>query len=279
MEQHMSAGIRFVLLGSGAVRNNPRRGGPGQIVHVGDHVLMFDCGRSACTGLARAGVQAEDVDRLFLTHLHFDHVTDVPCFVFVGWNNGRDSRLRVHGPVGTDQFVRRIIRPPFEQDIASRVAHGKDASLLDPHVTDIDAEGPVVEERGYEVSAIFTEHAGMPSLAYRVDIGDRRVVITGDGPPSPALTAFCQGADLLVSECSGTAEFLAEQPWGAWHTNPETLAAMASEANVSRVVIKHLVMEDITGDPLAAERMADDIRRGYGGDVLVGEDGMVVPVT
>ncbi|MEO2005135.1 MAG: hypothetical protein ABGY41_13685, partial [Candidatus Poribacteria bacterium] len=149
---------------------------------------------------------------------------------------------------------------------------------LDPHVTDIDAEGRVVEERGYEVSAIFTEHAGMPSLAYRVDVGDRRVVITGDGPPSLTLTAFCQGADLLVSECSGTAEFLAEQPWGAWHTNPETLAAMASEANVSRVVIKHLVMEDITGDPLAAERMADDIRRGYGGDVLVGEDGMVVPV-
>ena len=188
----MSAGIRFVLLGSGAVRNNPRRGGPGQIVHVGDHVLMFDCGRSACTGLARAGVQAEDVDRLFLTHLHFDHVTDVPYFVFVGWNNGRDSRLRVRGPGGTDQFVRRIIRPPFEQDIASRVAHGKDVSLLDPHVTDIDAEGRVVEERGYEVSAIFTEHAGMPSLAYRVDVGDRRVVITGDGPPSLTLTAFCQ---------------------------------------------------------------------------------------
>ncbi len=275
----MSARIGFVLLGSGAVRNNPRRGGPAQILVVDGHVLMFDCGRSACTGLARAGVPVEDVDRLLLTHLHFDHVTDVPYFVFVGWNNGRANPLRVYGPAGAARFVERIVRPPFEQDIASRVGHGKDASSLDPDVVDVSAEGVVVAERGYRVSAMFTEHASMPSLAYRVDVGDRRVVITGDGPPSPTLTEFCRDADLLVSECSGTADFLAAQPWGAWHTNPETLAAMASEANVRRVVIKHLVMEDITGDPRDSERMGDAIRNGYDGEVLVGEDGLTVDVT
>ncbi len=123
---------------------------------------------------------------------------------------------------------------------------------------------------------MFTDHAAMPSLAYRVDIGDARVVITGDGLPSPALTEFCRDADLLVSECSGTAEFLAAQPWGGWHTNPETLAALASEADVRHVVLKHLVMEDITGDLTAAERMADDIRRRYDGQVSVGVDGMEV---
>ena len=275
----MSARIRFVLLGSGAVRNNPRRGGPAQVLVVDGHVLMFDCGRSACTGLARAGVRVEVVDRLFLTHLHFDHVTDVPYFVFVGWNNGRAKPLGVYGPDGSARFVERIVRPPFEQDIASRVRHGKDASLLDPDVVDVSEEGLVVAERGYRVSAIFTEHAGMPSLAYRVDVDDRRVVIAGDGPPSPALTEFCRDADLLVSECSGTADFLAAQPWGAWHTNPETLAAMASEANVKRVVIKHLVMEDITGDPRDSERMGDAVGDGYDGEVLVGEDGLTVDMT
>ncbi len=79
--------LRFTLLGSGAVRNNPRRGGPAQILQIEDEVLMFDCGRSACTNLARSGVSVEKIDRLFLTHLHFDHVTDIPYFVF----GGRDS--------------------------------------------------------------------------------------------------------------------------------------------------------------------------------------------
>ena len=133
--------------------------------------------------------------------------------------------------------------------------------------------------RGLSIASCCSVTAAAGAAAARVDVGDRRVVITGDGPPSPALTDFCRDSDLLVSECSGTAEFLAAQPWGAWHTNPQTLAAMATEANVQRVVIKHLVMEDITGDPRDSVRMGDAIREGYGGEVLVGEDGLSVDIT
>ena len=272
--------LRFVMLGSGAVRNNPRRGGPAQILQVGDRVLMFDCGRSACMNLAHAGVSVETVDRLFLTHLHFDHICDVPYFVLVGWNNGRKNLLRVFGPEGTEQFLTRAIRPPFEQDISTRLGHGKDPFGLDPEVVEVQEEGDFLAEEGYRVSAIFVEHAGgMPSLVYRVDVGGRRIVITGDGLPSPKLTQFCRDADLLVSECSGTPEFLAQYPWGAWHTTPQTLAAMASEAGVRRVMTKHFVIEDITGDLTAVQRMADQIRQSYDGEVMVGEDGLAVSIT
>ena len=84
--------MRFTLLGSGAVRNNPRRAGPSQIVHVGEQRLLFDCGRGACLRLAQEDEKVEEIDRLFLTHLHFDHIVDVPYFVFVGWNNSRQNQ-------------------------------------------------------------------------------------------------------------------------------------------------------------------------------------------
>jgi ribonuclease Z len=268
------------MLGSGAVRNNPRRGGPAQILKIGDRVLMFDCGRHSCTNLARVGVKVETVDRLFLTHLHFDHICNVPYFVLLGWNNGRKSRLRIFGPEGTEQFVTRSIRPAFEQDIKTRLGHGKDPFGLDPEIVEIREEGNFLVEEAYRISAAFVKHAGdMPSLVYRVDIGGRRVVITGDGLPSPELTQFCRNADLLVSECSGTTEFLAQYPWGAWHTTPQTLAAMASEADVQRLMIKHFVIEDITGDLDAAYQMADQIRQAYSGEVLVGEDGLEVAIS
>lgn len=270
--------IRFVLLGSGAVRNNPRRAGPGQILCLDERVLMFDCGRAATSKLALCDVPVETVDRLFLTHLHFDHICDLPYFVFVGWNNGRKHPLQIFGPKGTRQFVDRIIRPPFEEDIRTRLGHGKDPFGLDPQVLEILEDGEFLEEAGTRVSATFVEHAGMPSLAYRVDVGDRRVVITGDGLPSPKLTEFCRNADLLVSECSGTQEFLAQYPWGSWHTTPKTLTAMASQAGVKRVVIKHLVIEDLTGDLAIARRMAGQIRRGYDGKVMVGVDGLEVVI-
>ena len=268
--------LRFVLLGSGAVRNNPRRAGPSQILQIGEQTLMFDCGRAATWRLGQTGGVAETVDRLLLTHLHFDHTCDLPYFVFLGWNNGRENPLRIYGPEGTRQFVDRLIRPPFEQDIQSRLGHGKDPFGLDPEVVEIEPPGEFLDEADYRISATALDHAHMPTVAFRVDTGDRRVVITGDGRPADDFVDFCHGADLLVTECSGTAEFLAQHPWGAWHITPPEIGELAAAANISRVVIKHLVIEDITGDLDAAERMGRQIAQRFSGEVLVGEDGLVV---
>ena len=266
------AGMRFVMLGSGAVRDNVRRAGPSQALLVDGETWVFDCGRSACTNLARAGIPCETVDRVFLTHLHFDHVVDLPYLVYVGWVKERAAPLQIYGPQGTKDFVERIIRPPFEQDIQSRLGHGKDLGTLDPEVTDVEVSNSLLTVGDTRLSAISMTHANMPTLAFRVDSGDRRVVVTGDGIPGEGFSDFCRGADLLVIECSGTAEFLAEQPWGSWHMTPPGIASVAQELNVKKVMIKHLVMEDITGDRTAPYRMADQIREGYGGEVIVGED-------
>lgn len=270
--------MRYTMLGSGAVRDNPNRGGPSQLLQVGTENWLFDCGRSACTNLARAGVHCEEVDRLFLTHLHFDHIVDVPYLVFVGWVKGRANPLQIYGPVGTKHFVAHVIRPPFEQDIQSRIGHGKDDGVLDPEVIEIGDKGAFLTTEDFRVSATFTDHGGIPTLAYRVDARDHRVVITGDGTPDSAFPAFCRDADLLSIECSGTAEFLATQPWGSWHITPPEIATIATEARARCVLIKHLVIEDITGDLEAAYRMGEQIREGFDGEVIVGEDGLAVEI-
>lgn len=268
--------MRFTLLGSGAVRNNPRRAGPSQILQFDGTTWMFDCGRSACTRLAQQPVDAESVDRLFLTHLHFDHVVDVPYFVYVGWNNSRSNPLRIYGPVGTRHFIEHLIRPPFKDDIASRLGHGKSEFGLDPEVIEIEGEGEFLQEDGATVSAVFTDHGGITTLCYRVDRDDRRVVISGDGLPQQGFVDFARGANLLAYECSGTAEFLAQQPWGTWHITPEALGDLATRCQVDRVLIKHLVIEDITRDLTAVDDMGNRIRQHFSGPVIVGTDGDVV---
>jgi len=274
--------MKFTLLGSGAVRNNPRRAGPSQILQfarqdgAGRVEWMFDCGRAACLRLAQQDIAAETVDRLFLTHLHFDHVVDVPYFVYVGWNNGRRNRLRIYGPVGTAHFIDHLIRPPFRDDIASRLGHGKSEFGLDPEVVEIPRAGPVLDEDGCRVSATFTDHGGITTLCYRVEGEGRRVIISGDGLPQEDFEDFARGADLMVYECSGTAEFLAQQPWGTWHITPEALGELATRCGVQRLMIKHLVMEDITGDLGAVDDMGERIRGHFDGEVMVGADGMAV---
>jgi len=275
----------FTMLGSGAVRDNVFRGGPAQVLEVGEEVWMFDAGRSAATNLAKAGYGCETVDRLFLTHLHFDHIVDLPYIVLVGWVKERANQLRVYGPEGTNDFVTRVLRPPFEQDIQSRMGHGKDDSVLDPAVMEAPSTrsghatgGAFLDEDGVKVATTFTDHGGIPTLVYRIDAGGKRVVITGDGTPDDAFPEFCKGADLLAIECSGTSDFLETVPWGSWHITPPDIGRIATEAGVKRVLIKHLVEQDVTHDRRGPQRMAEQIREGFKGEVIVGEDGLRIDI-
>jgi len=266
--------LRLILLGSGAVRPVPGRDGPAQIVVVEGEPLLFDCGRGAVTGLRRVGIAPETVDRVFLTHLHFDHVSDLPYFILVTWVIGREREMEVYGPTGTKEFVQRSVRGAYEEDLRSRFGHGRSALGLDAQVTEVETEGTVLETGTYRVRATPVKHGNMPNLAYRVEASDGVVVVLGDVDRRQDLTEFVAGADLLLCECSGTKEFLEHpsRPWGAWHMTPEAVAELATRAGVKKMVLKHFVMEDES----AIEQMGEEVRRRFAGEVFVGRDGLSI---
>jgi ribonuclease Z len=266
--------VRVVLLGSGAVRPVPGREGPAQAVIVEGEPLLFDCGRGAATGLRQAGVLPEAVNRVFLTHLHFDHTSDLPYLVLVTWVMGREHPLEVYGPPGTADFVAHAVRSAYEEDIRSRLAHGRSPFGLDPHITEIAQPGVFLSTPSYRVLAFPVEHGGIANLGYRVETAGRTVVVLGDVSRGEDIVNVVTGADVLLCECSGTEEFLRDpaRPWGAWHMTPEAVARLARQAGVRTLVLKHFVMED----DAAIARMGEEVRRGFPGEVLLGRDGLEV---
>ena len=264
--------VRIVLLGSGAVRPVPGRDGPTQVVVVEGESLLFDCGHGAATGLRRAGIAPEAVNRVFLTHLHFDHTSDLPYFILVTWVMGRKQPLEVYGPSGTAAFVASAVRSAYEEDIRSRLAHGRSPVGLDPHVTEITEPSAFLTTPSYRVVAFPVEHGGIANLGYRVETPGRTAVILGDASRGQDIVKFVTGADVLLCECSSTEAFLRDpaRPWGAWHMTPEAVATLAREAGVRTLVLKHFVMED----EAAIARMGEEVRRGFPGQVLVGRDGL-----
>lgn len=266
--------LRVVLLGSGAVRPVPGRDGPAQVVVVDGDPLLFDCGRSAVTNLRRAGIPPESVNHVFLTHLHFDHICDLPYFILVTWVIGREREAEVYGPVGTKEFVQRSVRGAYEEDLRSRFAHGRNPHGLDAQVTEVEAEGLVLTNDRYRVIATPVQHADIANLGYRVETSEGVVVVLGDVDRRQDLTEFVRGADLLLCECSGTREFLEHpsRPWGAWHMTPEAVAELATRAGVKKVVLKHFVMEDES----AIAQMAEEVRRRFAGRVHAGSDGLEI---
>ena len=95
-----AASIRITLLGTGAgppVR--PARAGVGTLIEAGSEHLLFDAGYGVLRRLVESGKAMDAVSTVFLTHLHSDHVVELPALLLLPWAapSARDVPLRVWG--------------------------------------------------------------------------------------------------------------------------------------------------------------------------------------
>src|SRR6266480_476961 len=101
-------GMKVTLLGTGTPFPNAERFGSAILVEVAGTKLLFDCGRAVVIRLTQAGVSPKEVDALFLTHLHSDHVVGIPDLWLSGWLLGRSKPLPIWGPQGTSSMARHL---------------------------------------------------------------------------------------------------------------------------------------------------------------------------
>ncbi len=113
--------MRVTLLGTGCPPAVMHRFGPSILVEAGDKKLLFDAGRGAMQRLVQIGVRWQDVQGVFLTHLHSDHVVGFPDLWLTGWLivPGRTVPLRVWGPSGTAEMMSHI-EQAFAYDVHIR---------------------------------------------------------------------------------------------------------------------------------------------------------------
>lgn len=195
--------IRVILLGTrGGPTFDPQRSGISTLIEAGPEKLLFDAGRSLTTGMARLGINPADVTKVFLTHLHSDHIVSLPeLFLFPWASEGRRVPLQVWGPAGTRAMFRHL-EEAFAFDI--RIRRDGDEKFPPDGIrvlaTDI-REGTVYESAGVKVTAFLVDHGPVkPAFGYRIDYRGHSVAISGDTKPSENLVKFTAGVDLLIHE-------------------------------------------------------------------------------
>ena len=172
-------GLRITLLGTGGgPLVNLRQFGASTLVEAGGKRLLFDCGRGATIRLVQAGIPIGAVGRLFLTHLHSDHVMQIPDLLLAGWvgSTGRRAPLEVWGPDGTRDMM-SALEKAFVFDIHMRrdVDEKIPAAGITVQSHDI-SEGVVLDEDGVKVTAFLVDHRPVsPAFGYRVDYHGRSV--------------------------------------------------------------------------------------------------------
>ncbi len=207
-------GLRVTLLGTGVgppVRLD--QFGASTLVEAGGKRLLFDCGRGATIRLVQAGIPTSSISRVFLTHLHSDHIVQLPDLLLTGWVGapggsvpggrvpGRAVSLEVWGPDGTRDMM-SAFETAFAFDIHMRRDVDEKLSAEGIRVRSHDVkEGVVLEEDGVKVTAFLVDHGPVvPAFGYRVDYRGHSVVLSGDTRLSENLIQHAAGVDVLIHE-------------------------------------------------------------------------------
>ncbi len=277
--------FRVTLLGTGSPQPNIKRFGPGVLVQAGGQTLLIDCGRGITMRLLQAGVRLGVVNKLFITHLHSDHVVGIPDLWLTGWleipSAQRKGAFQVFGPAGTKNMMEHL-EQAFDWDIRTRIADQRLAKEnVEVSVTEIK-EGMVYDTNGVKVTAFEVDHGDLvkPAYGYRIDYGGRSAVVSGDTRFNENLIRHATGTDLLIHQVAAVRPELLASPVFqvilAHHTKPEEAGIVFSRTKPRLAVFYHLsLLGTPQVPPMTEQEVVDATRKNYGGPLLVGEDLMV----
>ena len=193
--------IKVTLLGTGSPLPEMHRFGPSILVEAGGRKLLFDAGRGALQRLWQINMQWSNVEGVFLTHLHSDHVVGFPDLWLTGWLvSRRNVPLKVWGPRGTQKMM-GYLEQAYEYDIRIRLYDDRALPEGVVLLAEDISESVVDEVGGVKVTAFEVDHSPIkPAFGYRIDYAGRSVVLSGDTRVSDNLIRYAQGADLLIHE-------------------------------------------------------------------------------
>jgi ribonuclease Z len=267
--------LYLVFLGTGGGVPTPERGLSSFVLNYEGELLMFDCGEGTQHQMIKAKIGFGRETKIFVTHLHGDHVLGLPGLIQTMSLLGRTKKLEVYGPRGLKEFLEAArtyiqfnLRFPLE-------------------VKEI-GEGTVYKNKRYKVLARWAEHS-IPNLAYafveskkpgkfhpekalelgvskgplwrRLQHGKKvklkngriiepsevvepprpgiKIVYSGDTKPCRAVLRLAKDADLLIHECTFD-DSLAEKAEVEWHSTPSGVAELAKKASVKNLILTHI---------------------------------------
>jgi ribonuclease Z len=254
-------------------------------VRHGDVALQFDAGRGTMIRLAEAGTAAHELDALFLTHVHSDHLVDLADVVMTRWVHGT---LHPSGPLpivavegAATRFATRMLAP-YVDDIDLRIEHVQERApelAIRPFVLPSSPTEVWRSEQGHvTVDAVGVHHEPVPeAVAYRVTTPAGVVVISGDTRVCDEVRDLAAGADVLVHEAcrtSALADLIAGTPFETifdYHADTVALGALAADAGIGHLVLTHLIPAPT--DAAGERAFAQDVREGgFSGPLTVGYD-------
>jgi len=255
--------VSVTFLGTGGAFSAGRRTNLALLIESRDFRMLVESGPMIVHQLNRAGLRSSDIDLLFVTHGHGDHVLGFPMLALNRLQ--APQSLNVYAGLQTIASLRILTALAFSSLSPDR---------LDLHWHSLSEEGPdeIDLPKGVRLRTVVPDHPpDAPTLAARWDFGDGpSVAFITDTRPSDVSIELAQGSDLLIHEASFSAVLEPDaQPGDHYHSTAEQAGDVARQAGCRRLALVHLGPE-IGEHP---DVLVDEARAGSGLEVIVPEDG------
>jgi ribonuclease Z len=268
--------MHVIFLGTAGSVPTQERSLPAVLIKRQNEQLMFDCGEGVQRQMIKAKVGFHKKTKIFISHMHGDHVLGLPGLLQTMALMDRQKKLEIYGPPGIKQFL-ECTRETLQFGLTFPV-----------EIHEIYKAGAVCEEKEYIVKAAKSNHV-ITSLAYaflekprpgkfypekaralsvpegelwsKLQHGDtvklpngrvvspadvmgslrqgRKVVYTGDTRPIKGFAKFAADADLVIHEATFD-DTLTEKAAEDGHSTPSQASEAALKAKAKKLVLVHI---------------------------------------
>jgi ribonuclease Z len=283
--------MRVIACGTGMPNPRLKQAAACFLVELGNgEKFVFDMGEGSYERISALGIPLDQLDKVFLGHLHLDHAGDFPAFYLTGPVNNRLQPLRVWGPNGarpewgTEAWARHL-QEMWAWESATRGAVVDPRGLaLEVHEFDWEAVNQVVfDEDGVVIRTVPAVH-GEQSVSFILEWQGLKFAFSSDTLPSTGWRDHARGVDLSVHECflpprlmmsklgmtPSEAIFVGTQG----HTSAQAFGKIMSLTKPRLAVCYHF-----QNDADTSIAVYDEIRKTYDGPLDLATDFMVWNVT
>jgi ribonuclease BN (tRNA processing enzyme) len=271
-------GVQVQVLGSGGPELEDKRASSSYLVWKDDRPrILVDAGGGSALRFGQSGAHVAQLDAILFTHLHIDHSADFPALIKSSYFEDRKVALPVYGPPGNEYFpsTTEFVAGLFDgkhgvyRYLADFLA-GRDGGYpLQVHDVALTASEirTVASGSDFLLSATRVIHGDVPAIAWRVSLGGRIIVFSGDtNGDNGNLERLAKGADLFVAHNA-----IPEGQTGAarqLHMPPSVIGRIAKSAGVARVVLSHRMLRTLGRE----SETRSVIARVYAGPVAFADD-------